>query len=167
MKTRIKPQVTTKKIESVDQVNNVIKEIGLLMIAVDTIQNEVTEKVNKIKDDGLARITPLKTQIDELSESIGIYAQYNRNELFESKKSIELTFGTFGFRKSTSIHTKMTTLDKLKELGMDKYIRVTESPNKEVMSDLTDEELLKVDANRKVVDDFFVEPNREIIKKNV
>ena len=167
MAKRIKPEIKTKKIESVADANDVMKEIGLLEIELAEIENETKEKIIRIKDEGQLKATPLQQKIEELSSSIGIYAEYNKNELFNDKKSIELTFGTFGFRKSTSISVKKTTLELLKDLKMFKHIRIKEEPNKDTLSDLSDEELMKVDASRKVVDDFFVETNKESIKKTV
>jgi len=165
MSKRIKPEIKTKKIESMAEANDVMKEIGLLEIELSAIENDVKEKTIKLKEEGLAKATPLLQKIEELSSSIGIYAEYYKSDLFNDKKSIELTFGTFGFRKSTSISVKKTTLELLKALKMYEHIRIKEEPNKDTLSDLTDEQLAKVDASRKVTDDFFVETNKENIIK--
>jgi phage host-nuclease inhibitor protein Gam len=75
--------------------------------------------------------------------------------LFKDKKTVQLSFGNFGYRKSTSISVKKTTLELLKKLGLDRYIRVKEEPDKEAMADMDDEALAQADAVRKVKDDFF------------
>jgi len=48
-----------------------------------------------------------------------LYAEYNRDELFWDKKSVQLSFGIFGCRKSTSISVKVSTLELLKKMGLD------------------------------------------------
>jgi phage host-nuclease inhibitor protein Gam len=78
-----------------------------------------------------------------------------------------VSFGVFGFRKSTSIHTKKTTLDLLEKLGLDKYIRVKKEADKEAMAVLDDETLAQVDAVRKVKNDFFCEADKEEINKDL
>jgi phage host-nuclease inhibitor protein Gam len=87
--------------------------------------------------------------------------------LFKDRKSVDLSFGTFGYRKSTSISVKRTTLDLLKDLHLDKFIRLKEEPDKDAMAVMTDEELAQVDAVRKVKDAFFCEANKEEINKEL
>jgi phage host-nuclease inhibitor protein Gam len=98
-----------------------------------------------------------------LTIPLGAFAEYNKAELFKDKKSVQLTFGIFGYRKSTSISVKITTLELLKKLKLAKYILVREDPSKEAMADLDDDTLHQVDAVRKVKDDFFCEADKEAI----
>lgn len=80
---------------------------------------------------------------------------------------MDLSFGSFGYRKSTSISVKKTTLELLKELNLGKYIRIKEEADKDAMAAMTDEELTQVDAVRKVKDAFFCEANKEEINKEL
>ena len=88
---------------------------------------------------------------------MAIYSEYNKEELFKDKKTIELTFGQFGFRQSTSISVKKNTLDLLKEHGFREAIKVKESVNKDILRDWSDERLALVNAKRVVKDSFWVE----------
>ncbi|MDR2504412.1 MAG: host-nuclease inhibitor Gam family protein, partial [Deltaproteobacteria bacterium] len=109
----------------------------------------------------------IRKRILDLSALLGAYAEYNRDELFKDRKSAALSFGQFGYWKSTSISVKKTTLELLKKLKLDKYIRVKAEPDKEAMAELGDEELARVDAVRKVKDDFFCEANKEEVNKEL
>jgi phage host-nuclease inhibitor protein Gam len=103
----------------------------------------------------------IRKRIVDLSAALGAYSEYNKAELFQNRKSVDLAFGSFGYRKSTSISVKKTTLELLRKLKLGKYIRVKEEPDKEAMGALDDETLAQVDAVRKVKDDFFCEANKE------
>ena len=55
----------------------------------------------------------------------------------------------------------------MQKLGLSAYLRVKTEPDKERMAELDDETLLQVDAVRKVKDDFFCEPNKEEVNKDL
>lgn len=158
---RLKPNIS--KINSLEDVDFALKEIGLAERELEQIDAEAQKKIALIKEEALKKGESLRNRIAELASLIGAFAEYNKNELFKEKKSIELTFGVFGFRKSTSIHIKKTTLELLKKLQMFQFIRVKEEPDKEKLADLDDETLASVDAVRKIKDDFFCEANKEAI----
>lgn len=158
---RLKPNIN--KINSLEDVDFALKEIGLAERELEQIDAEAQKKIALIKEDALKKGESLRNRIAELASLIGAFAEYNKNELFKERKSIELTFGVFGFRKSTSIHVKKTTLELLKKLQMFQFIRVKEEPDKEKLAELDDETLASVDAVRKVKDDFFCEANKEAI----
>jgi phage host-nuclease inhibitor protein Gam len=160
---RLKPN--TKKIQSLEEANLVLKEIGLLECELQSIDDTAYKAIAEIKAEAAAKGEAPRKRIADLSSLLGAYAEYNRDELFKDKKSVQLSFGVFGYRKSTSIHIKKTTLELLQKLHMDRYIRIKEEPDKEAMADLDDEALAQVDAVRKVKDDFFCEANREEVNK--
>ena len=81
--------------------------------------------------------------------------------------TVELSFGIFGYRKSTSISVRKTTLGLLKKLSLVQYIRIKEEPDKEALAALDDDHLAQVDAVRKVKDGFFCEANREEVNKEL
>jgi phage host-nuclease inhibitor protein Gam len=87
--------------------------------------------------------------------------------LFKDRKTVQVSFGIFGYRKSTTISVKKNTIGLLKKLHLEKYIRVKEEVNKEAIAALNDESLRQVDAVRKVKDDFFCEANKEEINKDL
>ena len=162
---RHKPSVG--KIKSLEDANFALKEIGLLELELERIDAEAHKRIAEIKAESAKQGEGIRGQIVNLTTLLGAYAEYNREELFKDKKSAVLSFGEFGYRKSTSIHVKKTTLELLKKLKLDKYIRIKAEPDKEAMAELGDDALAQVDAVRKVADDFFCKANTEEVNKEL
>jgi phage host-nuclease inhibitor protein Gam len=162
---RLKPQVG--KIKTLDEANMVLKEIGILEKELDGIDADAHKQIAEIKSDAAKQGEGIRKRIADNSALLGAYAEYNKADLFKDRKSVQLSFGSFGYRKSTSISIKKTTLELLKKLKLDRYIMVKEEPSKEAMADLDDETLHQVDAVRKVKDDFFCEADKEEINKEL
>ncbi|MDR0456233.1 MAG: host-nuclease inhibitor Gam family protein [Treponema sp.] len=162
---RLKPQ--GGKIESLDQANLVLKEIGILEKELESIDSEAHKQIAEIKEEAAKKGQGIRKRITDDSQMLNAFAAYNKEELFKDKKSVQLSFGSFGYRKSTSISVRKTTLELLKKLNLDKYIRVKEEPDKEAMSVLDDDTLAQVDSVRKVKDDFFCEADKEEINKEL
>jgi phage host-nuclease inhibitor protein Gam len=162
---RYKPAVG--KIKTIEDANLALKEIGLLEHQLAVIDGEANKEMAAVKEKCAKEGEGLRSRIADLTALLGAYAEYNRTELFKDRKSIELSFGSFGYRKSTAISVKKTTLELLKKLGLARYVRVKEEPDKEAMAELDDETLAQVDAARKVKDAFFCEANREEVNKEL
>ena len=162
---RLKPNV--KKIESLEDANLTLKEIGLLERELEAIDGDAHKEIAEIKTAAVKAGEPARKRIADLSALLGAYAEYNRSELFRDRKTVQVSFGVFGYRKSTSISVKKTTLELLKKLGKTAFIRVKEEADKEAMAVMTDEELAQADAVRKVKDDFFCEADKEEINKDL
>ncbi|MBN2547490.1 MAG: host-nuclease inhibitor Gam family protein [Spirochaetes bacterium] len=162
---RLKPQLT--KISNLEEADLVLKEIGIAERELEAIDASAHKKIADIKESAAKKGESLRNKITELASILGSYAEYNKHEFFKDKKSIELTFGVFGYRKSTSIRVKKATIDLLKKLNMFQFIRIEETPDKEKMKELTDETLATIEATRIVKDDFFCEANKEEINKEL
>lgn len=191
MGTRIKT-ANSGKIESLDDVNMALKDIGLAQKELDAIDAKANAEIAKIKEKALKDGESLRTKITESASKIQSYAEYNKDELFKDAKSIELSFGKIGYRKSTKISVKKTTLDMLKKLldgrklelekaeseekrnaitvlitKIQSCIRVKEEPNKESLGLMDDAFLKTVGASRKITNDFFCEANIEEVNKDL
>ncbi|MDR0585367.1 MAG: host-nuclease inhibitor Gam family protein [Treponema sp.] len=162
---RFKPSVG--KIETLEEANLVLKEIGLLESELEGIDAEAHRQITEIKSIAEKDGKPLRKRVADLAALLGAYAEYNKEELFKDRKTVDLSFGAFGYRKSTSISVKKTTVELLKKLNLIQYVRSKEEPDKEAMAALDDETLSQVDAVRKVKDDFFCQANREEINKEL
>jgi len=162
---RYKP--SPEKLENLEDVDATLREIGLLERELESIDADAQKKIGELKSGAAEKGEPHRKRIAELTAKIGAYAEYNKGNLFKDRKSIELAFGIFGYRKSTTISVKKSTIDLLKRLGMGAYIRIKEEPDKEKMAELDDESLASVDAVRKTTDAFFCEPNREEVNKDL
>ncbi len=165
MAVRYKPKVD--KLETVKDVNTALREIGLLERELEQIDAGAQKEIAEIKGRAAKKGEPIRAKIIEVTAKIGAYAEYNKDELFKDRKSLDLTFGAFGYRKSTSIGIKKTTIELLKKLNLARYIRLKEEADKEAMVELDDETLAQVDAVRKVKDEFFVQANREEVNKDL
>jgi phage host-nuclease inhibitor protein Gam len=133
----------------------------------NTIDGDAHRQISEIKAAAVKAGKPIRKRITDLSTLLGAYAEYNRAELFKDRKTVQVSFGVFGYRKSTSVSVKKTTIDLLKKLRMERYIRVKEEVDKEAMADLDDETLTQVDAVRKVKDGFFLEADKAEINKDL
>lgn len=162
---RYKPNIG--KIKTLEDADLALKEIGLLEHELEAIDGEANKKIAEIKADCAKQGEGLRKRITDLSALLGAFAEYNREELFKDRKSQKLSFGEFGYRKSTAISIKKTTLELLKKLKLDRYIRIKEEIDKDLMAEMSDEALAQVDAVRKVKDAFFCQANREEVNKEL
>ena len=162
---RYKP--AQSKLGTIEDVDLALKEIGLLERELEVIDAEAHKQISEAKEKAAQKGEPLRKRIAEVSAKIGAFAEYNKDELFKDKKSIELTFGVFGFRKSTCVSVKKTTVELMQKLGLDSFLRIKTEPDKEKMAELDDETLSQVDAVRKIKDDFFCQPNKEEVNKDL
>lgn len=160
---RLKP--TTKKIKNLDEVNDALIDIAQAEMQLAAIDGQATEEIVAAKERAAKSGEPFRARITDLAAMIGRFAEDNREELFKDRKSLSLTAGQIGFRKSTKISTRKTTLELLKKLGYVQYVRVSEVADKEAMRELSDEQLTQVDAVRKESDEFFCEADRERVNE--
>ena len=126
---RIKPM--TGKLESLEDVNLALRDIGLAERELTQIDTEAHKKIAEIKTAAAEKGEALRKRIAELSTKIQAYSDYNRDELFKDRKTVELSFGIFGYRKSTKISVKKTTVELLRKLNLLNCIRVKEEPDKD------------------------------------
>ena len=162
---RYKP--TPEKLENLEDVNSVLRELGVLERELESIDAETQKQIGEIKAASAKQGEPLRKRIIEMSTKIQAFSEYNKNDLFKDRKSIELVFGVFGYRKSTSISIKKTTVALLEKLKLSRYIRIEKQADKEALKEMDDEALAQVDAVRKVKDEFFCQPNREEVNKDL
>lgn len=162
---RIKPM--TGKLESLEDVNMALRDIGLAERELTQIDTEANKKIAEIKTAAADKGESLRKRIAELSTKIQAFSDYNRDDLFKDRKTVELSFGIFGYRKSTKISVKKTTVDLLRKMNLLNCIRVKEEPNKDAMANLDDDTLRQLDAVRKVTDDFFCESNTEQVNADL
>lgn len=149
-------------IENWDAADQQIRELGDLLLEIN--QKEATAK--KIIDRETAKLSeavkPLQDKMKSAVKLLKKFAVKNRID-FEGAQSRKLNFGILGWRKSTSIDAKLTTPELIRKVfgkAGEKYIRqAEESVNKDVIKELTDEQLTSVNAQRDNKEVFFVEPS--------
>jgi len=164
-KLRKKPDniITLPDLAAADEA---LLEMGILNLEAEAIQAEAEIEIDKVKVFAAEQIAPKKARMKELELALEAFGKAHREEILpKGRKSLELNFGVLGFRKSTKIRIKKTTLALLKKLDLLPFIRLVESVNKEAMRDLPDDVLAQVDATREISEDFFFEVKREEIVK--
>lgn len=157
MAKRSKPQTEITKITSLGEADNVLHRIADLKAHIRKAQADADIAVNAIKENLAETCRPMLDEIESLEKSINVYSEYNRSDLFGDKKTIELQFGLFGYRQSTSVSVKKTTLELLQKHGFDEAISIKPTVNKEIMRSWTPEKLAIVDATLVVEDKFWIE----------
>lgn len=162
---RVKPVVNMVPVKTIEEADDSLKEIALRKIELKRIDADAQEAIDLIKEEAAKKAETFKKEIKEYEEGIVAYAQTNQDELFQKKKTVTLTFGEFGFRKSTSIYVKSheATVNMLKKLDKKDAIILTEKANKDILSTYSDKELEEVHCKRKVKDSFWYEIDEEEI----
>lgn len=142
-----------------------LKEIATHELQINEIEGELNSQINELKEKAQARVNVHKERIEELEKPIEKFVVKNKLEL--DGKSKTLTFGTTGFRKSTSVTVprgdsqKEAMLQSLKAFGMTDCIKIEESINKDVLKKYPEADIVKVGAKLKTQDTFWYETNYE------
>jgi len=152
-----------KQIENWGCANEYVRRIGDLQMKITEAEHKAADDINEAKAELAEKVKPLQQQIDTYIRSLEAFAKENWPGDSKSQRSMKLNFGTLGWRKSTSVIIKKTTLEKIKEVfaraKAAMCIITKETVSKEALAKLTDEELVSVGARREIKDDFFVEPD--------
>lgn len=150
-----------KVIPNWEHADETIRRIGELMSGIAKAEDAARDKINKVKQELAARTKDMQESVDLHTQSLEMFCDSHKGD-FGKGRSKKLNFGTLGWRKSKSVSVTKKTVEKIKEVFGRKaatYIHVKETPDKEALAKLTDEQLVDVGARRKVTDDFFVEPD--------
>jgi len=166
MTTTRKRIATPQQVKDLDEANLALAEIGRLQMKLEAIDGKASEKIGKIKEAAAKEGESARERIQELDSALALYAEYNKRELFKEKKTIALSYGNIGFRLSTKVSIKKTTLELLRKL-MPHGIRFKEEIDKEEMKNWDDGQLAQVDAAKVETDTFFYEVNREQVNQDL
>ncbi|URA10526.1 host-nuclease inhibitor Gam family protein [Thermospira aquatica] len=149
-------------LQTIEDVDNLLLKIARRQIEIERINADAEEKILAIKEEAKARSEKILEEITQMADSIFAYSELNKIKIFtDDKKTIELQWGMFGYRKSTKISTSKVTLQLLKELGFTEAIRIKETVNKEEMRNWDDAKLAAVKAKKVIEDTFWYEVNKE------
>jgi len=164
MSKRQKPQFTP--ITTLDECNERLAELAEIEREMDAINFSLNEAIDLAKQEAKGAAEPLVERKEILEAALSAYAEYNKPTLFDSKKTIDLLHGRFGYRKSTAIKPMKgfriaDVIAKIKSLGLKNALRTKESLNKDVMSEWADEQLQAVGAVREEKDTFWYEVKQE------
>ena len=163
---RLKSKKLLQPIPNWAHANELVHRVGKLQLKELELEIEAAGEIDAIKSSLAGRVKTIHEKIELHALSLEAFAESHRSE-FKKSKSRKVIFGLLGWRSSTSICVKKTTLQKIKDLftpaKRKPLIIVKETVDKNALAKLTDEDLARVGARRKTTDGFFVEPDIEVI----
>jgi len=155
-------------IKSLEEADRVLQELCEIEAQIEAIDNAAHEDIALIKKRAAEEGKPMRERYKSCVKAIEAYARYFRGDLFKDRKSLDRTFGIFGFRKAPdAISVSKETAELLQKHGLEEYVRTKIEPDKEAMLSLDDETLEKVGAARRQKEDFFVETKRELVNQEL
>lgn len=154
-------------LNSWDDVNLCLAEIGECQRKVEAIEAEMQRKIDEAKLAANIDAEPYTQRIAKLELQIKGYVDVHSEDMGK-KKTMSLQFGQTGYRKSTKVilpkaAAKIATIvQALRARGMSDCI-VSPPPkvNKEALKKYPADEILAVGANIKIDDVFWYEVDRE------
>lgn len=150
-------------VESREQAEGTMAEIAALDRKLSALTVAMNKELDAAKEKAAQAAAPLAARRKELECGLAVFATLNRKELFpDGAKSLDLGFGTIGFRFSTKIVqqnniTSEMTLERLLKFKFMEGIRTKMEINKDAMTDWTEEKLETVGLRRQKSDGFFVD----------
>ena len=158
-KTKAAPWVCQSK----EQTAEAIRALGDAQRELTRIQTGVNDQIAALTDECKGQIDALQTRIGTLTDGIQTWCEAHRAELLAGGgKEANLITGQVRWRQrppSVSIRSRDKVLETLRALGLGRFIRSKDEPNKEAM--LADPKAVSGVAGISIVtglEDFVVEP---------
>ena len=161
MSKRIKPVLQTPTVNTVEEADAVLAGIAGRKRQIALHEISLKEEVDRLKTRCAAKCDPIKQEIAQMEQALMQFGIARKDTLFQSRKSLPLTFGTIGFRASSALKTvkKLTwerVLGLIKEKGLP-YVRIKEEVDKEALRTLDSESLAALGCRLVQEDSFFYE----------
>lgn len=153
-----------------EQVDAVLKEIAENEIALSDIEGEMNRQINGIKITAAQEGKPLQDRIDKLGKDIKEFVSAHRDEL-GGKKTMELNFGSTGYRQSTTISLPrdeeelLDVIRKLKARKMTDCIVTKETVDKDALRQYGEDRVTAVGAKWRRQDTFWYEAARDKLER--
>lgn len=146
-----------------EDTQSAICELGLVQRELVRVETEINDQIAAITDSRKVQIEALKMRSEALLKGIQTWCEAHRAELCkDGGKTANLITGEVSWRQrppSVSIRAVDKVLETLRALGLDRFIRTKEEPNKEAM--LADPKTVQGIAGVTInagVEDFAVTP---------
>ena len=164
---RIKPN-NLYPVKDLAAANAAMAEIAGIKRSIAELENAMNTAIDRIKADAEVEAAPLQTRLASIEGGLLAFAEHNKDEIFKSRRSRELDFGTLGYRRSKEIRPKPKTtwkiiLGTIKQMGFTMAIRSKETVNKEELHTWPDERLDVIGCRRVDKDTFWYEIDEEKI----
>lgn len=136
-KNRQKAPALAYACQTKEETQSAICELGLVQRELTRVETEINDEIAAITNDRKVQIEALKMRGEALVTGIQTWCEANRADLCKNgSKTANLITGEISWRQrppSVSIRTVDKVLETLRNLGLDRFIRAKEEPNKEAM----------------------------------
>jgi len=169
---REKPKVTV--LADLKEADAALAELAGLRRDLAAVEGVMNDAIDTIKAEAKAQ----SARVKDLEAALANFAVARKAELFPKKKSLEMTFGLFGFRQSSKLKTlaKWTwklVLERLQELAADpegrpyrEALRTKVEVDKEQMRDWPEDRLAAVGVHKVAEDEFYYELKAEELRED-
>lgn len=171
---RTKPKVAV--LADLKEADAALAELAGIKREIATVEGVMNDAIDAIKAEAKAKTSPLTDRVKDLEAALANFATVRKGELFQRKKSLDMTFGVLGFRQSSKLKTlvKWTwklVLERLQSLAAGpegtpyrEAIRTRIEVDKEAMRDWPEERLAAVGVHKVAEDEFYYELKAEEIQ---
>lgn len=162
MATRLKTKATAVVPQTQSDCAADIKRIGDLQREFERQRADMNDQIAAITKEAQPRLEALQTELQTLQDGVQRYCEAHRAELCGKGKTANLITGEVSWRQrppSVSIRGADTVLETLLRMGLGRFVRVKQEPNKEAM--LNEPEALRGIAGISIttgVEDFIITP---------
>lgn len=162
--TRIKTDTHAVRLQTRDDVEMAIKQIGDLQRQLEKTAIEQNNELAAITEKFAPKLTALKEQIEPVQQAVQAWCESRRDELTQNGKTKTGSFNTGEVQwrqrpPSVAIRGVDSVIEALKTHGLIRFIRTKEEINKEAM--LNEPELAATIAGVNIktgVEDFVITP---------
>ena len=132
VETKPAPTISTQ-----EEAEEVLAELGRLQRAVTGIELKMNERLATVKADYEKDAQPLNEEIEHQTSLLHDWAEQNRDLLLrEGSKTARLATGELSWRvtpPAVKFRSAETVVENLKRLGLERFVRTREEPNKEAI----------------------------------
>jgi len=161
MAKRVKPILQVPVIKSTEEADAVLAEIAAHRRKIELYEIGLRESVDALKTECTDKCEAHKQAISTREQALMQFALARREDVFKGKKSVALTFGSFGFRTSSTLKTlRKFTWERVLNLVKDRElacVRTKEEVDKEALRALDADTLAAVGCKLVEEEGFFYE----------
>lgn len=162
MARRVKPQLDIPTISSLEEADATLARISSRRRELELINLGMQEEVDRLKTAAAAQGAPILQDIAAMEQALIRFGLDSKATLFDKRKSVDMTFGTIGFRTTSTLKTLRkitwdTVLGRLEQAGQSDCIRTKREVDKEAMRKLPLDVLGNYGCTLNVEDVFFYE----------
>lgn len=124
--------------QNIEEVDGLIAMIGQLQRQLQSVESNMNEQIDKIKEESGAQADELRHTIDDHVASVEAYCSVHRDKLTDSgkKKTVKLRSGEVRWRltpPAISIGNAKAVIAALEKLGLNRFLRIKTEVNRQAL----------------------------------